>query len=102
MLPLHPASVYRPTKTDQGHGTYDESMSGPTRVYLIITVHENRSVLVARRYSDIRPEDRVLSDGAWYRVTDSVEVLGAEYKRIGVERMDKPIVPETVDLDGGS
>ena len=74
-------------------------MVGPRTIYGIIQVHENQSTVVARRLTDIRAEDRILADGAWYRVTESVSILNGEYKRIGVERVDKPILPETEDID---
>jgi hypothetical protein len=90
-------TLYRPQKADRDRGTYDESLSNGTTIYGVIAVHGSVLTLITHRYSDIRMEDRIVADGAEYRVTGESHVLPAFHKRTDVERVDKPIVPSIAE-----
>lgn len=97
MMPMTPATLYRMTRTDAGHGTFSEAFPAGRTVYVILAVHENKSVIIANAPTDIRDGDQIVLDGAAYRVTGSSTMLGAMQKRIPIERVDKPIVPLVAD-----
>ena len=90
--------LYRMTRVDAGHGTFSETFAAGRLVYVVLAVHENRSVFIANALSDIIVEDQLVLDGAAYRVTGSTTMLGALQKRIPIERVDKPIVPLVADI----
>ena len=99
MGPFHPMTIYRPAKTDRGKGTYDETvvLAGRT-IYGIVAVHDSNLVMITHRYTDIRVEDWIVVDGGTYRVTGQSHVLPAFYKQTPVEKKDKPLVPNIVDI----
>ena len=99
MGPFHPMTLYRPLKADRGKGTYDETSVSPGRtIYGVIAVHDSVLSITTHRYTDIRVEDWIVADGGTYRVTGEDHVLPAFYKITSVEKKDKPLVPNIVDV----
>ena len=91
-----PLTVFRPDKTDNDDGTYDEAAPvGPaTTVFGNITEHQNETVLIVDRFEDIKPEDIVTTqDAASYRVMNRLRTANAPDAMFKLERESRPVTP---------
>lgn len=94
-MPLkHPVSRYRPTRAADGEGGFTETLGAATTIYGAIELHKNETVLICEQHDDIQTGDIIAAEGANYRVTPKIErVMLSRMKRVGLERMEKPITP---------
>ncbi len=92
-----PLTVYRPDKTDNDDGTYDESAPDPTStVWGTITIHKGETMLTVDRFEELLPEDTVKTeDGAEYRVLNKERTLNAAEAQFKLQRQTRPIHPTT-------
>lgn len=100
MRPRHPVNLYRPLRTDRVDGTFDESESVVDlgTIYVIARVHDAQEEFIVDVNTDVRVADFVVADAGTYRVTGVDQVLGAPHKIVSVEKLDKPLVPNVVEV----
>lgn len=89
-----PIKLYEPTKTADGEGGFSESYSLSGVVYGFVRLHQSELTLVYHGTSEVWPDWIVLADGGWYRIVSVVKQPGAVDGHAGLERINKPIVPE--------
>lgn len=89
-----PIKLYEPTKTADGEGGFSESYSLSGVVYGFVRLHQAEMTLVYHSAGEVHPDWVVLADGGWYRVVSVVRQPGAVDGRAGLERINRPIVPE--------
>ena len=87
---------YRPTRTADGEGGFDDVLGEGYDFYGIVSVHTADLVLIFRHGSDVQMEDVVLAADAYYKIIGRFGPQAAPMQQAFIERVTKPIVPATV------
>jgi|CXWL01.1.fsa_nt_gi hypothetical protein len=96
-MPTFPLNRYRPTKTSDGQGGFTEALGVALVVFGSMQVHENKTTLLVDSYEDVLVADQIgvqeesTSTEALYRVVNSERMLGTRWRRLTLERIERPI-----------
>jgi hypothetical protein len=89
----NPITRYRPTRTPDGEGGFEEALGAAFTIYGCIEIHKDKTVLLCEIHESVEVGDILVADGAQYRVMGSERVLGTRKKSCALERVERPIVP---------
>jgi len=94
-MPLKfPVTRYRPTLASDNEGGFTETLGSGLTVYGSLPLHNNKIVFICDMHEDVIVGDVIVAEDARYRVADSERVMGTRQKRCGLDRVERPIVPE--------
>jgi hypothetical protein len=87
-----PMTRYRPARNSDGEGGFRESIGTGVTIYAAVELASNKPSAIVDGNEDVVVGD-ILADenDARYRVTDSHKISGMTLKRLGLERMARPI-----------
>ena len=86
------AYVYTPSRTSDGAGGWNFSVSDPARVFLAVEYHLTNTIVSIRTGAHTVAIGDILDiEGEYYRVTDLLRANVANYTKARVEKTQKPI-----------
>ena len=88
-----PITLYRPTKAPDGEGGWTETLAGAVVVYAALEEHDNKIAAVIEANEDVAAGDILDVDNAQYRVIGLHHVAGTGWKKLDLERTERPINP---------
>lgn len=94
----YPVSRYRPLRAPDGEGGFSETLGIATTVYGVIEFHSDKTYLMIESFEDVLVGDivGVSDDGrpeGRYRVTQSARLGATRWRKLALERMERPIAP---------
>lgn len=94
-----PITRYRPTRTSDGKGGFNEALGLAYDCFAEVTVHDGVIVMLIDRDEDVRVGDFIHvadeQDSAVgsYRITAWMQGSGGDLRKATLERVTRPIVP---------
>ena len=93
---MEPYYIYTPTRTaDASGGGFTETLKNARQVWGVIAVHQGEIGVSVDRREETRAGDIIIVEEddreEQYRIIGAIGVPGTQYKRITIEKVDKPI-----------
>lgn len=89
-------SVYRPTRTSNADGTWEESLSSFYSVFGSMKLHNDKTFIFMDRHNAIRSQDIIevqsqIDVAKYYRIIGSQIIDGTDVIELEVELVEKPV-----------
>ena len=94
---LRPHNKYPYTRVSDGQGGSTKTLGTASVIYGAVEVWENKPAMIVRARTSIKPEDviELTSEdlSAFYEVKAVTAMGSSPYKRVLLDKIDKPIYP---------
>lgn len=86
-----PFTIYTPTKTDGGDGTYSETLTGGSTIYGMVDVDQSETEMIVDSGVSVSVEDIIVINSQQYRVLGFRQVGRAPQVILRLEKVEKPL-----------